>query len=425
MLKSKLLFALACASAPPSLPAGVSLPQAAVRLGNAGTLALDSEGWLNVAWLGEFPHPEGFLQKIEQADLDVCLGNFNAAKTAAGDNWPGLPLYVGHPELDGTMATAPSFGWFKDARILGNALQYRLEATPEGAAITGGKRYKMISPYWYGALDAGNCFRPAFISSIGLTNSPVIKPNQGNKPLANAEGAAPAEAQTETPAVPELTPEEIAAEKDAKIRALEADLDRAKGTVAKIAEELKITLGEDGSKPEDDEKKLVEAACAATTGAAANAAIRAEYAAFVVAQAVARGSVAANATADAATLVSTDAGLRAAARLWFAPGSATQTPATGHPAAATARRAPPAAVARAAALGNAAPGAVAPPADPLNQAKLGNASPAGATPAAAGAPDRVISAAKKRMSETGCPWSLANSWAWEQERLGNLSAVAS
>lgn len=424
MLKSKHLFALACASAPPSLPAGVSIPQGSVHLANAATMALDAEGWLNVGWLGKFPHPEGYIQKIEQADLEVCLGNFNAAKTAAGDNWPGLPLYIGHPEIDGTLVTAPSYGWFKDARILGNALQYRLDPTPEGAAITGGKTFKMISPYWYGALDADNCFRPAFISSVGLTNSPVIKPNQGNKPLANAESAAPAEDATETAPVPELTPEEIAAEKDAKIMAMQADLERAKGTVAKIAEELKITLGEDGSKPEDDEEKLVAAACAATTGAAANAAIRAEYAQFVVDQAVARGAVAANATADAATLVSTDAGLRAAARLWFAPGSATQT-ATGHPTAATARRAPPAAVARAAALGNAASGAVTPPADPLASAKLGNASAAGATPAAAGAPDRVISAAKKRMTETGCPWSLANSWAWEQERLGNLSAVAS
>ena len=160
----------------------------------ANAVTLLDDGWMEVACTGSFPHPDPKvgLQKVERADLDTLLAEFEAEKAEAGANWAGLCLYIGHP-TGAELATAPAYAWFKAARIAPNAagldsLQLKPEWTPEGDTLVNvNKSYKFTSVYWYGVKDAQNCFRPVYLGHVGLTNNPVIK----GAPVANAEGINP------------------------------------------------------------------------------------------------------------------------------------------------------------------------------------------------------------------------------------------
>ena len=195
----RFILALANADSANSVPQIVQRDGGAFALGNAQALAIDDQGWMDVAWPGEFPHPNGYLQIVEPEDLDVMLANFNAVKADKGPKWAGIGLYLGHPELNGTAAYAPSYGWFKSARIANGMLQFQLDPDAEANDLIAKKKYKFTSNYWVGSFDANKNFHPFWIATIGLTNNPVIE----GKPLANAEaGDATATEQTAAEADP-------------------------------------------------------------------------------------------------------------------------------------------------------------------------------------------------------------------------------
>ena len=57
------------------------------------------DGPLEVVCPGEFPHPDlrVGVQKVELADLQALLGEFETEKAEAGANWAGLCLSSGIP----------------------------------------------------------------------------------------------------------------------------------------------------------------------------------------------------------------------------------------------------------------------------------------------------------------------------------------
>jgi len=144
-ISPRLLF-LANADSANAAPALVQRDGGAFALGNAQLMAVDAAGWMDIAWPGQFPHPNGYNQVVEAADIEVMLANFNAVRAEDGQNWAGIPLYLGHPELNGTADAAPSYGWFKDARISANGvLQYKLDPAAEGNSLIADKKFKFIS----------------------------------------------------------------------------------------------------------------------------------------------------------------------------------------------------------------------------------------------------------------------------------------
>lgn len=166
-------------------------PERPGRLGRANAVALDSEGWLDLLWPGEWQHPDG-PQVAEAKDIELTLANLQDAAKRAGADWAGIPVYIGHPEMDGTLVQAPARAWIKQFRI--NGQTGRLQGMPEWcdgakAELIDSRSYKYLSCYEWGDVDAAtSLFHPAYISSVGLTNSPVKR--AGQKPLANADGGA-------------------------------------------------------------------------------------------------------------------------------------------------------------------------------------------------------------------------------------------
>jgi hypothetical protein len=155
------------------------------RLGRPNAVALDGAGWLDVLWAGKWQHPDG-PEAVDAEDIRLCAENFLLVATSYGDDWTGIPFFVGHPEESPDGAAAPAVAWAKQARIdpQTGKLQLRPEWTADGSELRDSRAYKFISNYEHGTLDDDGIFHPHFISSVALTNFPVKR--EGQAPFANA-----------------------------------------------------------------------------------------------------------------------------------------------------------------------------------------------------------------------------------------------
>ncbi len=171
------------------LPRAHSAPSHDVgRVCRAHALAINADGWLDVLEVGQWNHEDG-PEKVTAEDIQRCFDMFQEDRSHAGDNWAGVAVYVGHPELNGTADSAPSFAWCKQARVHGGVLQFLPQWNPQGEELIAARTYKFISNYEYGHIDDDGYYHPGFISSVALTNFPARK--EGMKPLANSGGSAP------------------------------------------------------------------------------------------------------------------------------------------------------------------------------------------------------------------------------------------
>lgn len=175
------------------------------RHGRANALAIDTDGWMDLLWPGQWEHPQG-PQAVDSDDIQTTYANIRAQAAALGESWGGVPVYVGHPEVDGTMAAAPAVAWIKEFRI---SPAGRLQGNPRWvgnarADLVDSGAYKYISCYEYGESDPVGVFHTAYISTVALTNAPVKL--AGQKPLANAKGTEtmtpPAAPASPTPPAP-------------------------------------------------------------------------------------------------------------------------------------------------------------------------------------------------------------------------------
>jgi hypothetical protein len=174
------------------------------RLGRAHAVAIDSDGWMDLLWEGQWDHPEG-PEAVDANDIRRTHDNLVATARAEAADWPGIPVYVGHPEENGTLVEAPAQAWIKQFRI--HPVTGRLQGQPEWvgparAELVESRLYKFLSAYEWGDIaPESGVFHPAYIGSVGLTNNPVKR--AGQHPLANAqeESAMPA-----APAVTEPPP---------------------------------------------------------------------------------------------------------------------------------------------------------------------------------------------------------------------------
>jgi hypothetical protein len=157
------------------------------RIGRAHAVSIGADGWMDLMWEGRWQHPDG-PAAVDAEDIKLTYGNLVAEANAAGEDWPGIPIYTGHPEENGTLAEAPAHAWVKQFRIANGRVQGKPEwAGNAKADLIDSRAYKFTSAYEWGDLDpASGVFHPAYISSIGLTNNPVKR--EGQHPLANAKG---------------------------------------------------------------------------------------------------------------------------------------------------------------------------------------------------------------------------------------------
>lgn len=149
---------------------------------------VDGGEWQQISPYGEFPHPLG-MQRFQRPQADGLVKAFNSLLGRLGNLFRGVPIFVGHPDMDATKYT--------DHRRRGKllALEARedgLWGKPEWNALGNeniAEGYHVYpSPVWAFRKSPG-WIEPTELLSVGLTNFPNI---QGVRPwTANERAAAP------------------------------------------------------------------------------------------------------------------------------------------------------------------------------------------------------------------------------------------
>jgi hypothetical protein len=124
--------------------------------------------WIQIAPLGNWPHPSGVMQVIDREALQNIVSNTQVPILVDQDHFSYDPAQ-----------SSEAFGWIVqlEARPDGG-LFGRVEWTDLGAdALTAG-RFRRVSPVWllHDLVPAGqDRIRPTRLDSVGLTNAPNIK----------------------------------------------------------------------------------------------------------------------------------------------------------------------------------------------------------------------------------------------------------
>jgi Mu-like prophage I protein len=208
----------------------------------------NSDGWFKVSPYGVFRgKTPGRPQHFTEDAAKRMESEFNSLRGKLGRMFRGIPIYIGHPDVDPTIWT--------DDRRLGKATE--MQARPDGlwayAEWNSLGRENQTEGFWvypsprWDAPPGQSRFEPDRLISIGLTNTPRIETSE---PLANSQ----LDTNTETPTLmdpklireklglaPETTDEEVFAKiesltnaaTEAETRATEAE--NAKATAEQTA----------------------------------------------------------------------------------------------------------------------------------------------------------------------------------------------
>lgn len=153
--------------------------------GSSTPFALPTDGWFHLAPLGEFPHPTGVVQVIDEPAVDSMVARF-AAEMPGG--FPGLLVDYEHRshEPDGSTEAA---AWVEGLEKRQDGLWGQLRWSDDGRAAVAGGRYRFQSPTWLQPdceWVGENRLRPLRLHDCGLTNSPNLT---GLVPLSNRQAA--------------------------------------------------------------------------------------------------------------------------------------------------------------------------------------------------------------------------------------------
>lgn len=141
-----------------------------MKLAFANTFSFDPAKPLVVPY-ATYPHgPTGVQQRVDRASASAFANDIAAAQAAGA---PGLPVYVGHPDVPDLAARFPdksAHGWISRAEALDDGVALHVawnEAPAAGAFI-------YFSPYWAGPAIAAGMAHIDELRSIGLTNRPNV-----------------------------------------------------------------------------------------------------------------------------------------------------------------------------------------------------------------------------------------------------------
>lgn len=120
------------------------------------------------------------LQRLSQANAAAMVNELKAAKLAKGDQFPGLPVYIGHPDhpaFKDRDKDIRAYGWANDAALAADGLDFFFDWPPAGKEILENKHFKFLSPHFVAVMtnekvDGVPVVDIVGIRSVGLTNNP-------------------------------------------------------------------------------------------------------------------------------------------------------------------------------------------------------------------------------------------------------------
>jgi phage I-like protein len=122
------------------------------------------------------------LQRFNRDCADRIVANFNAARKKAGEDWPGRPWYVGHPDVPGLENIYPdkkAYGWIMAVEARDDGLYGQVKWSNSGRLMLDNAHYKFHSPFVLGpriGVESGmEVYLPVWLESVGFTNTPNIR----------------------------------------------------------------------------------------------------------------------------------------------------------------------------------------------------------------------------------------------------------
>ena len=129
---------------------------------------------------GEFPHPSGVTQVIDDKAVSAMASAFDPARRILidFDHYSDLTNDQREKVLAaGVQLPSEAAGWITSVRAGDKGLMGQIETTPVGAEKLANKQYRFLSPVWRrrdcDRID-GDRVRPLVLSKVGLTNEPNI-----------------------------------------------------------------------------------------------------------------------------------------------------------------------------------------------------------------------------------------------------------
>ena len=129
---------------------------------------------------GEFPHPSGVTQVIDDAAVSAMATSFDPKRRVLidFDHYSDLTNDQRAKVQDaGVQLPSEAAGWITSVRAGDKGLMGQIETTPLGAEKLANKQYRFLSPVWRrrdcDRIDADRV-RPLVLSKVGLTNEPNI-----------------------------------------------------------------------------------------------------------------------------------------------------------------------------------------------------------------------------------------------------------
>ncbi len=157
---------------------------------------LAPDGWIQVVPAGEFPHPSGVIQVIDDQATAAMVQDFR--NRAAAENFPGLLVDFDHFSASADSPSAAA-GWITELENRQAGIWAKVRWSDIGEAAAKGGRYRLVSPV-FSAKEVdrlGNRrVRVKRLLSVALTNDPnmVTIPPISNR----AEPGGSADSETET-----------------------------------------------------------------------------------------------------------------------------------------------------------------------------------------------------------------------------------
>ncbi len=128
---------------------------------------------------GNYPHKLG-MQRFDAEASAAMANDLNSLPGRTNLKTVGLPIYVGHPDLDPTAyPDQRAYGRIRAAQATPEGLRLTVQWSNEGRALLESAAYAFYSPYW-GMVRLSEfgqnkvLARPVRLYSIGLTNPPNI-----------------------------------------------------------------------------------------------------------------------------------------------------------------------------------------------------------------------------------------------------------
>ena len=149
-----------------------------------------ADHWFQVSPFGRFPHRVG-TQVFDRQAANSIVKLFQSARDRLARLWRGLPVYVGHPDMDPkTYPDHRKYGSIQDLEVRADGLWARPRWSRAGREIVNDEHYDFQSPLWNMAPvpNEPGAYRPVELLSVGLTNRPNIpgKPVGANITTINA-----------------------------------------------------------------------------------------------------------------------------------------------------------------------------------------------------------------------------------------------